>query len=434
MDIETLYAQKLGTPDELAALVQSGMFIQSDIALSAPPAILAAIDRRAQHGDLTDAHLSNSLLLYPLFCYTEKEAAKRLTPISTFSDAVARKAVNAGLADVLPNCYSDCGNLIRDYRPLDVFVAMVSPMDKHGYFSFGCSTSIIPTMVEKAGIILLEINRHMPRAVNAPQIHISQVTAICENDIPLVTLPESKPDQISAAIGGMIADEVPNGATLQLGVGGIPDAVGLALKGKRGLGIHTEMLTTSMVDLVECGAVDNMSKPIHKGYTVTSFALGAKRIYDYIDDNPSVKILHADEVIDPYIIAQHPNFVSINGALEVDFWGQVSAESMGTKHVSGTGGQLDFVRGAIRSKGGKSFIAFTSTAQNDSVSRIRPILAPGSIVTTGKNEVDYIVTEYGMARLRGATLRQRTKSLIGIAHPKFRDELTYEAKKQNIII
>lgn len=434
MDIQALYQQKLGTPEELAALVQSGMYIQSDIALSAPPAILAAIDRRAQRGEFEDVYLSSSLLLYPLACYREPEVARRLTPISTFSDALARKAVNSGLADVLPNCYSDCGNLIRDYRPLDIFVATVSPMDKHGYFSFGCSTSVIPTMAEKASLILLEVNKNMPRAVNAPQIHISQVTALCENDVPLVVLPENRPDEISTTIGNMIAEEVPNGATLQLGVGGIPDAVGLALKDKRGLGIHTEMLTTSMVDLVECGAVDNLNKPIHRGYTVASFALGAKKIYDYIDENPSVKMLHADEVIDPYIIAQHPNFISINGGLEVDFWGQVSAESMGTKHISGTGGQLDFVRGAIRSKGGKSFIAFSSTAHDGTVSRIQPILTPGSIVTTGKNETDYIATEYGIAKLRGATLSHRAKALIAIAHPKFRDELTYAAKKENIII
>lgn len=434
MDIQALYQQKLGTPDEAAALVKPGMYIQSDIALSAPPAILMALDRRAKAGELTDAYLSSSLLLYPLSCYRDPEVAARLRPISTFSDALARKAVNAGLADVLPNCYSDCGTLIHDYRPLDVFVATVSPMDKHGYFSFGCSTSVIPTMVEKASIILLEVNKNMPRAVNAPQIHISQVTALCENHMPLPELPESQPDEISTRIGSYIAEEVPDGATIQLGVGGIPDAVGIALKDKRGLGIHTEMFTSSMVDLIECGAVDNLNKPLHKGYSVISFALGAKKVYDYIDDNPMVKVLHADEVIDPYIIAQHPNFISINGALEVDFWGQVSAESMGTKHISGTGGQLDFVRGAIRSKGGKSFLAFTSTAKDGQVSRIRPILTPGSIVTTGKNETDYIATEYGLAKVRGTTLSERTKALIGIAHPKFRDELTYEAKKENIII
>lgn len=434
MNFNELYRKKLGTPDELAALVKPGMYIQNDIALSAPPAILTALDRRAKAGDLTDAYLSSSLLFFPLSCYTDPEVAARLRPISTFSDALARKAVNSGIADVLPNSYSDCGPIIRDYRPLNVFIGVVSPMDRHGYFSFGCTTSVIPTMVEKADIVLLEVNKSMPRAVNAPQIHISEVTALCEFDRPLVSLPESKPDGISTTIGNMIAEEIPDGATIQLGIGGIPDAVGLALRAKHGLGIHTEMFTSSMVDLIECGAVDNRNKPIHRGYSVTTFAFGSQKLYDYIDDNPAVKILPAGEVNDPYIVAQHPNFMSINAGLEVDFYGQVSSESMGTKHISGTGGQLDFVRGAVMSKGGKSFIAFSSTAKDGTVSRIRPILTPGSIVTTGKNDVDCIVTEYGIAKLRGKTLSERTKALISIAHPDFRDELTAAAKKQNIII
>ena len=434
MNIHELYAQKLGTPDELAALVQPGMYIQNDIGLSAPPALLMAIDRRAKKGELNNAHLTSSLLFYPLSCYMDPGVAERLRPISCFSDVIARKAVNSGIADVLPNCYSDAGNIVRDYRQLNVFVAVVSPMDKHGYFSFGCSASIIPTMAKKADIILLEVNKHMPRAIGGLQIHISEVTALCENHVPMVCLPESQPDEVSTIIGNMIAEEIPNGATIQLGIGGIPDAVGAALKDKRGLGIHTEMFTSSMVDLIECGAVDNRNKPIHKGYSVTTFALGAQKIYDYIDDNPMVKLLPADEVNDPCIIAKHDNFMSINAALEVDFWGQVSSESMGTKHISGTGGQLDFVRGAVMSKCGKSFIAFTSTAQNGEVSRIRPILTPGSIVTTGKNDVDCIVTEYGIAKLRGRTISERTKALISVAHPKFRDELTFEARKQNIII
>ena len=434
MDYKELYKQKLGTPDQLAALVQSGMYIQNDIALTAPPAILMALDRRAQRGELENCFLSSSLLMYPLSCYKDPVVASRLRPISTFSDALARKAVNSGIADVLPNNYSDCGKIIGEFRPLDVFVAMVSPMDKHGYFIFGCSTSVIPTMMEKAKIILLEVNKHMPRAVNAPQIHISEATAVCENDMPLPTIPESHPDEISTKIGNLIAEEIPDGACLQLGVGGIPDAVGVALRDKHGLGIHTEMLTNSMVDLIECGAVDNRNKPIHRGYTVISFALGSQKMYDFIDDNPSVKVLHADEVIDPAVTSQIPDFISINGALEVDFWGQVSAESVGTKHISGTGGQLDFVRGAVHSKGGKSFLAFTSTTPDGEVSRIRPMLTPGSIVSTGKNDVDNIVTEYGIARLFGRTLSERAKALISIAHPKFREELTAEAKKQNIII
>ncbi len=434
MNAIELYRNKKKTADEVAALIPSGSYIQSDIGLSAPPAILTALDRRAEKGEIENCHMTNSLLLYPLSCYKDPKTADRLRPISAFSDRIARKAVNAGIADVLPNNYSECGKIITECRRLEVFLATVSPMDKHGYFSFGTTMSVIPNMVQKADIILLEVNENMPRAVNSPQIHISQVTALCENHVPLPELPVTKPDEISTRIGNYIADEIPNGACLQLGVGSIPDAVGEALKDKHGLGIHTEMFTNSMVDLLECGAADNMNKPFHKGYTVVSFALGSKKMYEFMDDNPMIKVLHADDVIDPKVTAQIPNFISVNGGLEIDFWGQVSAESIGTKHISGTGGQLDFVRGALHSAGGKSFIAFTSAANHGTESRIKPILTPGAIVTTGKNEVDYIVTEYGVAHLFGKTLAERTKELIRIAHPKFREELTFEAKKQNIII
>ena len=255
-----------------------------------------------------------------------------------------------------------------------------------------------------------------------------------ENNQPLICLPPTKIDDISAKIGGYIAEEIPDGATLQLGIGAIPDAVGNALQGKHNLGIHTEMFTDSMMTLIECGAVDNTRKPIHTGKTVAAFAFGSQRMYDFIDDNPMMEMLPVDYVNDPAVIAQHPNFISINAALEVDFYGQVCAESIGYRHISGTGGQSDYVRGAVQSKGGKSFIAFASTAKDDTISRIMPVLSSGAQVSTSKNDVDHVVTEYGIAKLRGRTLSQRTKALIAIAHPKFRDMLTFEAKKENIII
>ena len=265
-------------------------------------------------------------------------------------------------------------------------------------------------------------------------VHISQVTALCESDVALPVMPPAKIDEVSKKIGDFIAEEVPDGATLQLGIGAVPDAVGLALKDKHDLGIHTELFTDSMVELIECGAVTNMRKPLYQSKTVATLAFGSERMYDFIDDNPAFVLLPVNVVNDPAVIAQHPDFISVNAALEVDFFGQVCAESIGTRHVSGSGGQVDYVRGATQSKGGKSFIAFPSTAKNGTISRIKPTLTPGSIVTTSKNDVDYIVTEYGMAKLRGKTLSERTKSLIAIAHPDFRDELTREAKKQNILI
>ena len=234
--------------------------------------------------------------------------------------------------------------------------------------------------------------------------------------------------------GGLIAERIPDGACLQLGIGAIPDATGMALKAKHDLGIHTEMFTDSMVELIECGAVNNSKKQIHRGKTVTTFAFGSQRIYDYIDDNPAVEILPVEYVNDPDVICQNDNMISINAAVEVDLFGQVCAESVGTKHMSGSGGQIDYVRGACQSRGGKSFIAFTSTAKGGTISKIKSILTPGAVVTTSKNDVDYIVTEYGGAHLRGRSVGERARQLIAIAHPDFRDELTFEAKKRGIMI
>ena len=239
---------------------------------------------------------------------------------------------------------------------------------------------------------------------------------------------------MSLTICGLIAEEICDGACIQLGIGAIHDATGMALKQKHDLGIHTEMFTDSMVELIECGAVNNSRKQINRGKSVTTFAFGSKRIYDFIDDNPGIEILPVDYVNDPNVICRNDNMISINAAVEVDLWGQVCAESVGTKHLSGTGGQVDYVRGACQSKGGKSFIAFASTAKGGTVSKIQPILTPGGVCTTSKNDVDCIVTEYGIARLRGRPLSERAKQLISIAHPDFRDQLSFEAKKRGMMI
>ena len=325
-------------------------------------------------------------------------------------------------------------SLFRDYVEVDALFATVSPMDEEGWFTTGATASNSEALIQKAKRIYLEVNANMPTSVSGPKVHISQVTALCENTLPLPVTSAQEIDELSKTIAGYIAEEVCNEATIQFGIGAIPEAVGFGLKDKRDLGIHTELLTDCMVELVECGVVTNAKKPINTGKTVATLAFGSERIYKYIDKNPSVAMLPVDYVNNPATIAQHPNFISVNSGLEVDFFGQVCAESMGTRHVSGSGGQVDYVRGAVQSKGGKSFIAFPSTAKNDTISRITPTLSPGAIVTTSKNDVDHIVTEYGVAKLRGKTLSQRVKALISIAHPKFRDELTFAAKKQNILI
>ena len=434
MDLKAMYQSKLMTPDEaVSRFLYSGAVCAADIALAHSPSLYEAVGRAIEAGQL-DNITQHTLLDTAPFPFYRPEFAGKYHGVSWFSQAFARKAINAGYADAMPCYYRDIPGLFEEYIKPEVLVATVSPMDKHGYFSTGCDGSISRGLLATAKIILLEVNENMPRALSAPQIHISQVSALWENNEPLRTLPPPQIDEVSAKIGGFIADEIPDGSTLQLGIGAIPDAVGVALQSKHHLGIHTEMFTDSMMTLIECGAVDNSTKPIHTGKTVASFALGSKRMYDYIDDNPMMEVLPVDYVNDPYVIAQHDKFMSINAALEVDFYGQVCAESIGAAHLSGTGGQADYVRGAVQSKGGKSFIAFASTAKNDTISRIMPILSPGAQVSTHKNDVDHIVTEYGVAKLRGKTLSQRTKALINIAHPKFRDMLTFEAKKRNIII
>ena len=436
MNFNEEYNEKRMTPQMIAIQVQPGWVCATDIALGVPYAIVDAIGDRTKdvwNDGLSNITLHTMLDTRPLSFFEESNKEK-LHGVSWFSGASQRKAVNGGWADVMPAYYRDMPGLFERYIDVDAFFAVVSPMDKHGYFSTGCNGSVSQALINKAKRIYLQVNENMPRALSAPVIHISQVTALCEMDTELPVLPPTKIDDVSATIGNYIAEEIPDGATLQLGIGAIPDAVGMALKNKHHLGLHTEMFTDSMMELIECGAVDNSLKPIHRGKTVAAFAYGSNRMYDFIDDNPAFEILPVDYVNDPATIALHPDFMSVNAALEVDFYGQVCAESIGTRHVSGTGGQVDYVRGATTSKGGKSFIAFPSTAKNDTVSKIIPSLTPGAIVTTSKNDVDYIVTEHGVAKLRGKTLSQRTKALIAIAHPKFRDELTFAARKQNIII
>lgn len=307
-------------------------------------------------------------------------------------------------------------------------------MDKHGYFSCGMSGAEIAALKTKASIILLDVNDKMPRVMGNNFIHISQVTALCESSRELLTLEAAPLTDMDKKIGQMIADEVPDGATIQLGIGGIPNAVGVLLQDKHDLGIHTEMFTDSMVDLINCGAVTNMKKPVNVGKTIATLAWGTKKMYDYMDDNPAFEMHPVDYTNDPYVIGMHDNFISVNACVEIDLFGQVCAESLGTLHYSGSGGQVDYVRGANLSKGGKGFIAMTSTAKNGTISKIKPVLTPGSIVTTPKNEVDFLVTENNIVRLKGQTASERAKMIISLAAPEFREELEFEAKKMNLII
>ena len=433
-DYQKMYQEKLTTPDKIARQVQSGWLLGMDTATSQTPAIMTAIAEYIRSSDITGVKVQALLDAYPFEFYTDPTLAGKMTGYSWFSSSAARKAVNAGYADIIPAYYRDFPTRIRTEYDYDAVCVEVAPMDRHGYFSLALNGSYIDAMLDKTKRIFLEVNDRQPRGLCGSLIHISQVDAIVEYNHDLPVLPPVQLDEVSKTIGGLIAERIPDGACLQLGIGAIPDATGMALKSKHDLGIHTEMFTDSMVELIECGAVNNSKKQIHRGKTVTTFAFGSQRIYDFVDDNPSVEILPVDYVNDPNVICQNDSMISINAAVEVDLFGQVCAESVGTKHMSGSGGQIDYVRGACQSRGGKSFIAFTSTAKGGTISKIKPILTPGAVVTTSKNDVDYIVTEYGVAHLRGRSLGERARQLIAIAHPDFRDELTFEAKKRGMMI
>ena len=429
-----IYKAKLRTPEEIAEYIEDDFVCACPTCMGEHKTIVHAIGERARRDEITNVQ-HHSLLSPGGGDYLDPELAGKYYHVSWFTTAASRAGVQEGRFDYMPAHYSQIPYLWREkVARLDVFYATVSPMDKHGFFSFGLVAAETLAQLERAKYIFLEVNDQVPRVMGTHVVHISQVTALCEASYPMPTLEELPLSENSKRMGAMIAELIPDGATIQFGIGEVPNAVGKLLLEKKDLGIHTEMFTDSMVDLIEAGAVTNMKKNIDVGKTVAAFCWGSQRMYDFLDDNRSIELHGVDYVNDPYVIGKLDNFVSINAGLEIDFLGQVCSESIGWKPYSGTGGQLDFVRGSAVSKGGKSFIAMNSTAKGGTISKIKPILTPGAAVTTTKNDIDNVVTEYGIARLKGKTAGQRAKALIEIAHPKFRDELTFEAKKMNLMI
>jgi acyl-CoA hydrolase len=427
-----VYEEKILTAQEIAKQIDSNTVCATPIAAGAAFAITDAIAERALKENLTGIKHFALLSLGPSSLFNE-ELNGKLNHVTTFSSTdAARKAIWENRADVAPCFYFEQPKLVTEFIKPEIFYATVSPMDDHGYFSFGTSVSNVMAMKKCAKKIFLEVNENMPKTHGNCFIHISEVDAICECNRPLPELPVSGVSDLEMTIGRYIADLVPDEATIQLGIGGIPNAAAIALSDKKDLGIHTEMFTESMIDLIEQGIVTNRKKKLHEGKSITTFALGSRRMYDYLNDNVGVEFYPVDYVNDPNVVGMHDNFISINSCIEVDLFGQVCAESIGPKHFSGVGGQVDYVRGASRSKGGKSIIAIQSTAKKGTITKIKPILTPGSIVTTSRNDVDYIVTEYGVAHLKGNTMAGRAKSLIAISHPDFREQLTFEAKKMGL--
>ncbi len=428
---QELYQQKLTTPEEIAKQFKSGDHCISNGQIAEPCTILKALAERAEKDDLKD--IVHSILL-PMRdqLYLKPEMSNRIHFNCLFISGYCRDLVWNGYADYIPSFYSQDPRAVQSRGDVDVFYATVSPMDKHGYFSFGTAADM-GELAYEAKKVFLEVNPTAPRTHGNCCIHISKVTALCETDIPITEVPSGEITDVDRAIGGHIAAEIPDGACIQLGIGGMPNAVAQGLFDRKDLGVHSEMFTESMVDLLEAGVINNCKKKIHRGKCLVTFTFGSRKVYDFLDDNPCIEFAPVNYVNNPFIISQNDTMISINACVEVDLFGQVCSESIGPKNFSGVGGQLDFVRGAMASKGGKSFIAMPSTAKGGKISKIRPVLTTGGIVSTTRNDVDNIVTEFGIARLRGKTCAERAKALIAIAHPNFREELTKEAQDMHII-
>jgi itaconate CoA-transferase len=378
------------------------------------------------------AHAADTILAPDVAPFTRPHALFESAPDRALDQA--GQTAHRHLLDYVPATFSQLPHLLQDYLSVDVFVVTVSPLDKAGYFSLGTSDDYASTAARCCRRLIVEVNEQMPRVVgDGALLHVSEVDAIVEHHAPLIELPSRPPRPEDEAIGRAIAELVPDGATLQLGVGGIPDAVARYLGTHKDLGIHSELFGNGMVDLIERGVVTGREKALHRWKHVFANAMGDRRLYDFIDDNPSMESHPISHTNDHAVIAQHDNFVSINSILEVDLSGQCNAEFLSGHQYSGTGGQLDFVRGAFASRGGKSFLAFYSTAGDGRVSRVVPRLESGAVVTTPRTETEYLVTEQGLVNVKGKSARERALGIVGIAHPAFRDELLRGAQRMDLV-
>jgi acyl-CoA hydrolase len=352
----------------------------------------------------------------------------RIRHRSYFLSHVTRPCYAAGTIDLVPANFSEMRVILKASTRNPVIVAAASPPDRHGYFSLGVSADYVASFIGRA-TWFLEVNPRMPRTFGRNQLHVSQVAGWCEVDRPLIEMAPAPSDEVDKRIAAHVAERIPDGATIQIGIGAAPNAILDALGNHRDLGIHTELLSDGVVDLVESGVVNGVRKRLNRTKTVGTFALGTARLHDFLDDNPALELWPVSYVNDPRIIATETDFVSINSTLTVDLLGQCASETIGGNYYSSSGGQADFARGAMYSEGGQGFVVLHSTTDDGSISKIAPTLAAGDVVTTIKNTVDQIVTEWGVASLRGASIRERAHSLIAISHPDHRDRLESEARR-----
>ena len=410
------------SPAEAVRYVKSGDTIVVQGSTSIPMVLLRALTERAS--ELRDVKLISGFGVHPEDApYAKKEYIDSFRALSIFVPNNLRRAMKEGVADTIPCFLGEVPSLFRSGQvPVDVTFLNVSEPDEDGYCSFGVSADIAFSGAECSKTIIAQVNKYMPRTFGDPVIHVSKLTAMCRGDEPLVEVPTPVPSEIETKIGNYIAAEIPDGATLQIGVGGIPNAVINALRDHQHLGLHTEAITDGVLPLIEKGIIDNSLKKILPGKSVGSLILGSRHLYDYIDGNTNFGIRDVAWTNDPQIIRQNPKAMSINSAIEVDLTGQICADSIGETVISGVGGQHDFFYGSALSEGGKCFLALTSKT-NKGQSKIVPRLAPGAGVVTTRFQAQYIVTEYGIVYLRNLPLAERAKALISIAAPEFREEL-----------
>ncbi len=440
MNFNELYQQKLTTADEAVKVVKSGDWVDYGWCTATVDVLDAALAKRTD--ELTDIKLRGGILLKPLAVFEREDAGEHFCWNSWHMGGYERKLVNRGCAYYTPIRYSELPRYYREHcAPIDVAMFVVAPMDNHGFFNFGPNASHMSAMLSRAKHVIVEVNENMPRCLGgfSEGVHISQVDAIVEGNNPAIGElgAGGAPTDVDKAVAKLIVEEIPNGACLQLGIGGMPNTVGsmIAESDLKDLGVHTEMYVDAFVDIAKAGKITGVKKSIDPCRQVYAFGAGTKKMYDYLDNNPELMSAPVDYTNDIRSISALDNFISINNAVDVDLFGQINAESAGTKHISGAGGQLDFVLGAYLSKGGKSFICCSSsftTRDGELKSRIVPTLAPGSIITDTRANTHYLVTEYGKVCLKGMSTWERTEAIISIAHPNFRDELIKEAEKMKI--
>lgn len=428
MSWKAIYEQKRMNAGEALDLIASGDRVVVQHAAGEPSYLLdVLVEKKEQYRDVEIVHM------VPLgkCAYCDPGMEPHFRHNSLFSGKNTRKAIAENRADYTPCYNSEIPRLFRDgYLPVDVALVHVAPPDEDGNLSLGISVDYTLQAAKSAKKIIAQVNKYMPRTYGESTLHVSEITALVEHDAPILELMPGPISDVEKAIGEHCASLINDGDTLQLGIGSLPDAVLLFLKDKKDLGIHTEMFSDGVMELVKAGVITNAKKNYHPGRMVAAFLMGTSKLYEFVHENPMVEMMPVDYVTSPVTISRNDNMVSINSCVQIDFTGQVSSESIGREQISGPGGQVDFVRGTSMGENGRSIIAMPSTAAKGKISKIVPDLDPGAFVTTPRNEVHYIITEYGIAPMRGKNLRQRAKLLIGIAHPDFRRELTREFEER----